>query len=103
MRGEFPYSYILGMPLIRKIFYDDLLGMPLIREFPYDNLLGMTLVREFLYDYFHRKFSHDNINFLPETKHFIFQQVIDKSTALSSKHLFLHAFIKVITKIFKCL
>ena len=72
------------MPLIREFLYDYLLGMPLIWEFPYDYLLGMPLLREFLYDYLHEGFPLTNINSVQEIKHFIFQQIVDKPTALSN-------------------
>ena len=51
------------------------------------------------------EFPHDNINFMQKMKHFIPQQIVGKSTALSNKQfLSMHLrFKKVITKIFKCL
>ena len=52
----------------------------------------------------HREFLHENISFTLEIKHFVPQQINDKSTALSNKwFLCMHlCFKNVITKIFKC-
>ena len=54
---------------------------------------------------FAREFLNDNINFALKIKHFILQQIVDKSTALSDEQLLcMHrCFKKVITKIFRCL
>ena len=39
---------------------------------------------------FSREFPHDNINSTLKIIHFILQQVVDKSTALSNKHMDLY-------------
>ena len=87
MKNELGFDkiHLTNISVTKEFPYDYLLGMPLIKEFSYDILLIMHLIREFPYNYLNREVPHDNINLLPETKHFILQQIVNKPTALSNK------------------
>ena len=84
-----PFRHAFNQGISLTLF----LSLYLIREFSYDYLLGMLLIREFPHDYLHREIPH----LLPETKHFI--QLINPQLYQT---IFMHAFMKVIAKIFKC-